>query len=280
MRFKYKKLLLSKIKKRDYRWFLEKAYQALLMAASVSLKKSLTGPVSAAIAVTWRCNSSCRMCDYPGRADESKEMSTSRLLDLIDQLVLLKTTGVTFYGGEPLLREDIFELIHHAAQKELITHLPTNGVLLGDRTQARELLKTGIDVIALSLDSATARGYRRIRGINGFDALMSGVENLIAGRSALRKKPWLFFIATLTGDNIDEAYSLLALARKCQVDGISFIPAQPVETLPNVMEGAFLKKLRRFFLYLYKEKKGGDSFIDNSREYLLYSLGRLDGRVP
>jgi len=87
---------------------------------------------------------------------------------------------------------------------------------------------------------------------------------------------------SLSGEERLKAFggSLEALTRKCQVDGISFIPAQPVETLPNVMEGAFLKKLRRFFLYLYKEKKGGDSFIDNSREYLLYSLGRLDGRVP
>jgi MoaA/NifB/PqqE/SkfB family radical SAM enzyme len=65
-------------------------------------------------------------------------MTTSQVKGLLDELHGLGTRKVGFTGGEPLLREDIFDLIAHAHRRGMIIHLVTNASLL-DRSNIRGL---------------------------------------------------------------------------------------------------------------------------------------------
>lgn len=59
--------------------------------------------------ITNRCNLRCKMCDIP--YGEIEELSTEQWMGVIKDASRLGAQTVVFSGGEPLLREDIFELI-------------------------------------------------------------------------------------------------------------------------------------------------------------------------
>ena len=81
--------------------------------------------------VTRSCNLSCVHCraashlgPYPG------ELSTDECLRLIDDIVLVFKPVIILTGGEPLLRQDIFDLAAYGTQKGLRMVMATNGTLV------------------------------------------------------------------------------------------------------------------------------------------------------
>ena len=61
--------------------------------------------------ITERCNCRCRMCDIWNFTACTKELSTDEITELIDDAKDMGTLIISLGGGEPLLREDIFEII-------------------------------------------------------------------------------------------------------------------------------------------------------------------------
>lgn len=88
-------------------------------------------PLNVMLSVTNRCTSHCRYCNIPLR--KQREMTTDEMFSLIDQLREMGNTRIGFWGGEPLVREDIAELINYAAFKGIYTTMDTNGFLVPDR---------------------------------------------------------------------------------------------------------------------------------------------------
>ena len=81
--------------------------------------------------VTRRCNLSCVHCrasalhgPYPG------ELDTQACLRLLDEIAAFSQPIIILTGGEPLLREDIFEIADYGNKKGLRMVLATNGTLL------------------------------------------------------------------------------------------------------------------------------------------------------
>ncbi|NIO71698.1 MAG: radical SAM protein, partial [Anaerolineae bacterium] len=62
------------------------------------------------IKLTWRCNLRCQMCNY-WRQERRNALSSELLRITIDELAELGCGKIHLSGGEPLLREDLFELI-------------------------------------------------------------------------------------------------------------------------------------------------------------------------
>jgi len=260
-------------------WLSGNIIKFFLVLLSSYFKKPLTGPISVAVTVTWLCNSRCIMCDYPERADITQEFTTKEIEKIIDELKAIRTTGVTFFGGEPLLRGDIFHLIQYASKSGLMTQMPTNGILLSDKSMAEKLVRSGIDEITVSLDSSTKEDYRKIRNIDGFDKAIEGIKNLVELRKNVKYPSDISIISTITENNVDDIPNILRLAESLGVEGISIFPAQPVETLPNQIGEAYKKKLKNTLNYLITEKKRGNKIIDDSLGYLNYALMRLDNKI-
>jgi radical SAM protein with 4Fe4S-binding SPASM domain len=121
-----------------------------LLDKVVAKAQRLGVPLSAHLDVTWRCNARCVHCyvDQAGGA----EMSTAEMKDLLGQLAEAGTLFLLISGGEPLLREDLFELIEAARGLTFNVKLKTNGTLIG-AAQARRLRALGVEEVHVSLYS-------------------------------------------------------------------------------------------------------------------------------
>jgi len=126
-------------------------------------------------AITGKCNLSCRHC----RGFPEGEISTERAKKLIAEIAELKPGWVLIEGGEPLLRQDLFELLGLMQQKQLEAHLITNSLLL--TPQIVSTLKQLEVRVVISIDGATAATYESIRGGASFEKVVEQARNCAQG---------------------------------------------------------------------------------------------------
>ncbi len=105
--------------------------------------------------VTGRCNLKCDHCHARGGEGDGKDELTteegkSRVIDALADVADFKS--LIFSGGEPLVREDIFELIAHAKMRGFYPIVATNATLI-TKDIARKLKDAGTLGIAASIDS-------------------------------------------------------------------------------------------------------------------------------
>ncbi len=124
-------------------------------------------PIQLWIGVTYRCQCKCiHCCLGPALNQGQPELSTRRIIDLISEARSLSVMGLVFFGGEPLLREDIVELVAHTRERGLLPTLFTNGLLLTpDKVKA--LKRAGLARCNISIDSSDPERHDRLRGIPG-----------------------------------------------------------------------------------------------------------------
>ncbi|MBN2584707.1 MAG: radical SAM protein [Planctomycetes bacterium] len=130
---------------------------------------------------TSRCNLQCVHCRRldDGRDKSNDELGTDEARLMIDDLgdhwpgLIL-----VFSGGEPLLRDDVFDLARAARGRGLVAALATNGTLVTEAV-ARRVVDAGFNRVSVSLDGARAATHDAIRGASGaFDAAMRGLRLL------------------------------------------------------------------------------------------------------
>ncbi|MCX5785610.1 MAG: radical SAM protein [Elusimicrobia bacterium] len=137
-------------------------------------------PMTVMIAPTYRCQCGCVHCSASEFSTGGTELSTAEIKRLISGAHSLGAPKIGFTGGEPLLREDLPELVAWAGGLGLSVSLDTNGILLSEGVAA-SLKKAGISNINVSLDSAEARRHDRLRKYEGcFDAALKAVKNCAA----------------------------------------------------------------------------------------------------
>jgi len=79
-------------------------------------------------------------------------------------------------GGEPLLRDDIFELARYGVQAGLRVSMGTNATLIDDSVASR-LRECGIGSVAVSLDSSTHEFHDLLRGVDGsWESAIKGIS--------------------------------------------------------------------------------------------------------
>jgi len=133
---------------------------------------------------TIKCNLSCAHCRRL-ESDETafKDLTTAQAKDLISQLAELGKKQpmmplLVFSGGEPLCREDLFEMVNEAKAAGITPALATNGTLI-DAKAAEKISDSGIVRIAVSLDGATAEVHDKLRQLEGsFERALQGIKHL------------------------------------------------------------------------------------------------------
>lgn len=134
------------------------------------------GPVIA-YNCTKRCNLQCVHCyASSGAARSSDELTTPQAKQLLSQLAEVNCPVVLFSGGEPLLRDDLFELLADAGRLKLRTVISSNGTLI-DLEAARKLSDAGVSYVGISIDGDEEfhDTFRQTEG--SFKAALSGIEN-------------------------------------------------------------------------------------------------------
>ncbi|MBR3157822.1 MAG: radical SAM protein [Atopobiaceae bacterium] len=127
---------------------------------------------------SWRCNQRCVHCYAAGQElAEEAELSTDGWKRIIDKCRDAGITQVTFTGGEPTMREDLFELIDHA--RWFVTRLNTNGVRL-TREYCDRLHEASLDSVQVTLYSHDASTHNELVGVPRHADTVAGIENALA----------------------------------------------------------------------------------------------------
>ncbi|MCC6450559.1 MAG: radical SAM protein [Candidatus Aureabacteria bacterium] len=278
MRRKYASMFRRRLAARQYYGLLRSVlkYPAFLVSRFTGL--TLATPILGCIAVTYRCNARCRMCDFPSRAGRA-EYGTDRMKAVIDDLGALGIDNIAFTGGEPMLRGDIFDLIEHAKSRGALTQMATNALLL-DAASAERLVATGLDALTISIDGATADVHDGIRGVPGaFDRAVAAAGHVLAARKKLGGGLLLSLSAVIVPANVHQLPEIVALARRLGADNVSFFSAEGAagdgELFAAAEREAIVGSLRRFL-------RRGEEFriVDNSDACLRLLAGKYRGEKP
>ena len=197
---------------REKKWRLVRAYLA-------------RRPVWCAWQVTYRCNFRCRICSYwqePHTAAE--ELSVEEFDRGAENLARSGSMLINLAGGEPLLRDDLEEIVAVLARQHF-PFLTTNGWRLGpDRAAA--LWKAGLWGASVSIDYPDAVRDDAQRGRPGaFAEAVRAVETLRDTRTAPHQR--VNVMAVLTADNQEDIEGVVALSERL---GVRFM-VQPYSTL-------------------------------------------------
>jgi putative heme d1 biosynthesis radical SAM protein NirJ2 len=155
---------------------------------------------------TRACNLRCVHCYRDAGAAETGELTTVEGKKLLSEIAAAGFKIMIFSGGEPLIRDDIYELVSHARQAGLRPVLGTNGTLI-DADAARRLKAAGAACAGISLDSRDKEKHDLFRGYDG------AWEETLRGMAACREAGLPFQIhTTVTSRNESEITAITDLA--------------------------------------------------------------------
>jgi radical SAM protein with 4Fe4S-binding SPASM domain len=101
-----------------------------------------------------------------GEKEAEGVLSTQEAFGVIDQIRATGKPVVVLSGGEPLLREDIYEIARYGTEQGLRMVMGTSGYLI-DKAVASKLRDAGIRAVAISLDANDAATHDSFRGLDG-----------------------------------------------------------------------------------------------------------------
>ena len=195
---------------------------------------------------THKCNLSCKHCYSDSGTTLEEELSTNEALDVVDQLAEAGVTALAFSGGEPLTRNDFFQVAGRAVEKGLYVSVATNGTLL-TREMARKLKSAKIHYVEISIDGATAKTHDAFRGVPGaFDKAVQGLKNSIA------EDLCACIASTATKSNLEEMPGIIDLAEEIGAERFTYFNFIPTgrgkEHFDQDLTAEEREKLMRYLL--------------------------------
>jgi MoaA/NifB/PqqE/SkfB family radical SAM enzyme len=177
-------------------------------------------PVSAVFAITYRCQCNCVHCSvgaYKSKPDE--ELTTWEIKNAINALSKLWIFKITFFGGEPLLREDMFELLNYAGSLRMRVSIDTNGLALTPEV-VKKLKLAKIANVNISLDSPDPDIHDKLRGVPGcFERAISGIKLCVAAGIPCLVSTYASKRAIANGD----MKKLISLSRSLGASGVKIL---------------------------------------------------------
>lgn len=168
-------------------------------------------PVTANLAITHKCQCQCIHCSADPFKDSSKEeLSVDEIKKVVDGALDLGATLVIYVGGEPMLREDLYELIEHVDKSKAVVMIFTNGLLLTEENVKR-LKDAGLFSLNISIDHSESVLHDEFRKVTGC------YEKAFEGASRAREAGILTGISTYaTHENLRDGHleGLLRIANK------------------------------------------------------------------
>ncbi|MBI5902851.1 MAG: heme b synthase, partial [Deltaproteobacteria bacterium] len=178
------------------------------------------------------CNLDCIHCRAAARfGPYPNELTTKECFDFLDDVASFSNPIMILTGGEPMMRDDIWEIARHGTDLGLRMVMAPCGFLVTEET-VKKMIEAGIQRVSFSIDGATAESHDNFRRVKGaFDSVMQAIENV--------KKAGLAFQVntTITRHNLAELPRILDL-----VIGLGAVAHHPFLLVPTG-RGAQLKAL-------------------------------------
>lgn len=156
-------------------------------------------PLLVGWSITDRCQYHCAYCGLCG--DGKNDLPTERILAILDVLAQSGCRRIQLTGGEPLLREDIGDVLSACRKHRIFTSISTNGLLVDEKI--RDLKMAG--QINLSVDGEP-EVQDTIRGPGAFHAVKHAAESLQKAGVPFR------FVSVISSRNLDQVDFLLGFA--------------------------------------------------------------------
>lgn len=185
------------------------------------------------IAVTNRCNLSCIYCHREGENSPGKEMSAERIAEIAIAFYELGVKKLKLTGGEPLLRNDICDIISMMPEFEEIS-LTTNGMFLDEI--AFDLKESGLDRVNISLDTLNPETFRFITSGGNINRVIEGIRSAVEANLT----PIKLNMVLMKNLNDKEVFNMLEFASSFN-KGKTNVILQLIELIPN-------SKTRDFYL--------------------------------
>lgn len=182
-------------------------------------KDHLLGPLAVHLEIVASCNLACAHC-FAAPLPRKGKLSGEELDLLFAELAGLGSFRLGITGGEPLVREDLFEVLDSALGYGLRPCVATNGLTI-DKEIARAFGDRPAVRLNVSLDGATAETHDRVRGAGTF---LRTIERL----QILRRHTDFALSFTLTRETVGEVEACARLAREVGASTAVFRPLYPV----------------------------------------------------
>ncbi len=203
--------------------------------------------------LTKRCNLECKHCRAEADDEIFKgELDTLKIKSVIDDIADFANPILVLTGGEPLYRDDLFDISSYAKGKEFRIALATNGTLI-DHEIASKIKLSGFDRVSISIDGKDALSHDGFRGIPGsFDKALRGANYLKDADVEFQ------FNTTITKRNVDELESIIELSEKMGARALHIFMLVPVGCGVEIADSEMLPKeqYEEVLGWLYERMKG------------------------
>ncbi len=193
----------------------------MLFWLSRKINYPLVNPRVIQVSLTNRCNLNCRMCSISNSLPKEQELSTAQIFHIIDEARDYGIKELLLTGGEPLLRDDLFEIARYCRSNGLRNVITTNGTLI-DEPMAESIINSDIDHMHFSIDGLEETNDF-FRGRGAFGKVIKAV-GLLDKRRQKKNFCSLGFACTVMDNNAGQLSSLVKLADDLGVDVINFQP--------------------------------------------------------
>jgi len=130
-------------------------------------------PYSTYFAVTDKCPYHCPHCSYGHH--QKGHLDTPKAKEIIRQINSIGTVTIGFTGGEPLLRDDIVELVETVGDHTASIMFTTGHQL--DENLAQGLTQAGLGCLMIGIESDDPQEHDEIRGVKGsYDEAVRAIE--------------------------------------------------------------------------------------------------------
>jgi MoaA/NifB/PqqE/SkfB family radical SAM enzyme len=173
------------------------------------------------VEVTTHCNAACVYC--PHTIMKNRWANKHMPIELFCKLVpFLRYTDLIYLQGwgEPLLNNDLFEMLGICKDKGKRTGFTTNGMLLAKET-IRTLIDLDLDIIGISLAGTSAKTHDRIRKGTNFSKIISQLETLRKIKDEKNARgPTVHLAYLMLKSNFHELKEILSLAKRVGAEQI------------------------------------------------------------
>ena len=189
----------------------------------------ITGPLKVGWEVTYSCNSRCVSCQRWKKPESKNYLSFAEGKRLLGQLADINVPNISFTGGEPLLRPDIYDLIAYAKSLGMTTSVSSNSLIINEKNVER-ICRSGLDILYLSLDGGSPEINDALRGVQGsFEKTINAIHLIHASEE--KSKPSVFVNITVNKKNVADLRNIVKICDELDIDGITI---QPVHDFGDV----------------------------------------------
>lgn len=164
-------------------------------------------PLAMLMELTHRCPLKCPYCSNPLALDRARdELDTATWKRVISEAAALGALQAHFSGGEPMVRDDLPELVRHARAEGLYTNLITSAVLLNEARMA-VLAEAGLDHVQISFQGAESSVADHVAGFRN-----AHLKKLAAAKLVRKAGLALTVNAVMHRQNLHQLPAMLDLA--------------------------------------------------------------------